>query len=261
MSISDQVIEQVRTSSDIVSIVRDYVPDLKKAGRNWKCCCPFHSEKTPSFVVSPEKGIFRCFGCGAAGDVFKFVMLIENISWIEAVKKLAQKSGITITETANEKISVSEKTKLFEILETAAKFYNRCFLESSAASYARAYAKQRGITAESVKKFLIGYAPKGKILESAQKKGYAYEVLAKAGVVTKTDSGTVFEYMSERLVFPIFDVQGRIVAFGGRTLTDGKVKYLNTPETIVYSKSSNLYGLFQALPDIRKDKSIVVVEG
>jgi DNA primase len=261
MSISDQVIEQVRTSSDIVSIVRDYVPDLKKAGRNWKCCCPFHSEKTPSFVVSPEKGIFRCFGCGAAGDVFKFVMLIENISWIEAVKKLAQKNGITITETANEKISVSEKTKLFEILETAAKFYNRCFLESSAASYARAYAKQRGITAESVKKFLIGYAPKGKILESAQKKGYAYEVLAKAGVVTKTDSGTVFEYMSERLVFPIFDVQGRIVAFGGRTLTDGKVKYLNTPETIVYSKSSNLYGLFQALPDIRKDKSIVVVEG
>ena len=131
MSISDQVIEQVRTSSDIVSIVRDYVPDLKKAGRNWKCCCPFHSEKTPSFVVSPEKGILRCFGSGAAGDVFKFVMLIENISWSEAVKKLAQKSGITITETANEKISVSEKTKLFEILETAAKFITDVSLKAA----------------------------------------------------------------------------------------------------------------------------------
>ncbi|MFA7074966.1 MAG: DNA primase [Endomicrobiaceae bacterium] len=261
MSISDQVIEQIRTASDIISVVRDYVPDLKKAGRNWKCCCPFHNEKTPSFVVSPEKGIFRCFGCNVAGDVFKFVMLIENISWIEAVKKLAQKNGITIAETFNEKISVSEKTKLFEILENTSKFYHRCFIESNSASHARAYAKQRGITSESVKKFLIGYAPKGKILESARKKGYAYEVLAKAGLVTKNDSGTVFEYMSDRLVFPIFDVQGRIVAFGGRTLSDSKVKYLNTPETIVYSKSSNLYGLFQALPDIRKNKSIVLVEG
>ncbi|MDD2523879.1 MAG: DNA primase [Endomicrobiia bacterium] len=261
MSISDQVIEQVRTASDIVSVVRDYVPDLKKAGRNWKCCCPFHSEKTPSFVVSPEKGIFRCFGCNVAGDVFKFVMLVENISWIEAVKKLAQKNGITISDTFTEKISVSEKTKLFEILENASKFYHRYFLESSAASYAREYTKQRGITQDSIKKFMIGYAPKGKILESAQKKGYAYEVLAKAGLVTKTDSGTVFEYMSDRLVFPIFDVQGRVVAFGGRTLADSKAKYLNTPETIVYSKSANLYGLFQALPDIRKDKSIVLVEG
>lgn len=261
MSISDQVIEQVRTASDIVSVVRDYVPDLKKAGRNWKCCCPFHSEKTPSFVVSPEKGIFRCFGCNVAGDVFKFVMLVENISWIEAVKKLAQKSGITINDTFTEKISVSEKTKLFEILENASKFYHRYFLESNAASYAREYTKQRGITQDSIKKFMIGYAPKGKILESAQKKGYAYEVLAKAGLVTKTDSGTVFEYMSDRLVFPIFDVQGRVVAFGGRTLADSKAKYLNTPETIIYSKSANLYGLFQALPDIRKDKSIVLVEG
>lgn len=261
MSIPDQVIEQIRTASDIVSVIGDYVPDLKKAGRNFKCCCPFHTEKTPSFIVSPEKGIFRCFGCGVAGDVFKFVMLIENISWIESVKKLAEKNGITIQETFNEKYSVSEKTKIFELLEMTAKFYNRCLLETKAASFARDYVKKRGMTDETIKKFMIGYAPKGKLLESAKKKGYAYDILSKAGLVTKTDYGTAFEYMSERLVFPILDIQGRVVAFGGRTLADSKAKYLNTPETIVYSKSSNLYGLYQTLPDLRKSKSIIVVEG
>ncbi|MCR4663296.1 MAG: DNA primase [Endomicrobiaceae bacterium] len=261
MAIPDQVIEQIRTASDIVSVISDYVPDLKKAGRNFKCCCPFHTEKTPSFIVSPEKGIFRCFGCGAAGDVFKFVMLIENISWIESVKKLAEKNGITIQETFNEKYSVSEKTKIFELLEAAAKFYNRCLLETKSASFARDYVKQRGMTDDTVKKFMIGYAPKGKLLESAKKKGYAYDILSKAGLFTKTDYGTVFEYMSERLVFPILDIQGRVVAFGGRTLADSKAKYLNTPETIVYSKSSNLYGLYQTLPELRKNKSIIVVEG
>ena len=261
MSIPDQVIEQIRTASDIVSVIGDYVPDLKKAGRNFKCCCPFHTEKTPSFIVSPEKGIFRCFGCGVAGDVFKFVMLIENISWIESVKKLAEKNGITIQETFNEKYSVSEKTKIFELLEMTAKFYNRCLLETKAASFARDYVKQRGMTDATIEKFMIGYAPKGKLLESAKKKGYAYDILSKAGLFTKTDYGSVFEYMSERLVFPILDIQGRVVAFGGRTLADSKAKYLNTPETIVYSKSSNLYGLYQTLPELRKEKSIFVVEG
>ncbi len=261
MSIPDQVIEQIRTASDIVSVIGDYVPDLKKAGRNFKCCCPFHTEKTPSFIVSPEKGIFRCFGCGVAGDVFKFVMLIENISWIESVKKLAEKNGITIQETFNEKYSVSEKTKIFELLEMTAKFYNRCLLETKAASFAREYVKQRGMTEATIEKFMIGYAPKGKLLESAKKKGYAYDILSKAGLFTKTDFGSVFEYMSERLVFPILDIQGRVVAFGGRTLADSKAKYLNTPETIVYSKSSNLYGLYQTLPELRKEKSVIVVEG
>ncbi len=261
MAIPDQVIEQIRAAADIVSVISDYVPDLKKAGRNFKCCCPFHTEKTPSFVVSPEKNIFRCFGCGAAGDVFKFVMLIENISWIESVRKLAQRYSIQITESHYEKYSVSEKTKLFELLESAAKFYNRCLLETKAASFAREYVKKRGLSVDTVKKFMIGYAPKGKLIESARKNGYAYEMLSKAGLFTKTDYGSVFEYMSERLVFPILDIQGRVVAFGGRTLADSKAKYLNTPETIVYSKSSNLYGLFQTLPDLRKNKSVFVVEG
>lgn len=261
MAISDHILDQIRTSSSIEYIIQEYVPDLKKTGKNWKCCCPFHNEKTPSFVVSPEKGIFRCFGCGVAGDVFKFVMLIENIPWIEAVKKLAQKSGITIQETNEDKITLSEKAKIFELLETASKFYHRCFVESKSAQIARDYAKERGLSRETIEKFMIGYAPKGKLLESALKKGYSYEGLAKAGLVTKTDSGMFFEYMSDRLVFPILDIQGRVVAFGGRTLTNQKTKYLNTPETIVYSKSANLYGLFQTLPDLKKDKRIILLEG
>lgn len=260
MAISDQVIEQIRMASDIVSVIGDYVPDLKKAGRNWKACCPFHTEKTPSFVVNPEKGIFKCFGCGVAGDVFKFVTLIENISWIEAVRKLAQKSGIVIEEDYSQKVSVSEKTKVFELLELASKFYNKCFLESPFAKVARNYAVQRGITSQTIQKFMIGYAPKGKLLEFSKKKGYDYKVLLKSGLFTKTDSG-IFEYMSDRFVFPIYDMQGRVVAFGGRTLGNSNAKYLNTPETIVYSKSSNLYGLFQALPEIKKNKSIILVEG
>ncbi len=263
MAIPEQAIEQVRAAADIVSIISDYVPDLKKAGRNFKCCCPFHTEKTPSFMVSPEKGIFRCFGCGAAGDVFKFVMLIENISWPESVRKLAERYSIQINESYSEKdrYTVSEKTKIFELLEMTAKYYNRCFLELKSAASAREYAKKRGMTDETIRKFMIGYAPKNKLLDAAGKKGYTFEMLAKAGLFTKNDYGNIFEYMSERLVFPIVDIQGRVVAFGGRTLTDSKAKYLNTPETIVYSKSSNLYGLYQTLPELRKEKSVTVVEG
>ncbi|MDD3065994.1 MAG: CHC2 zinc finger domain-containing protein, partial [Endomicrobiaceae bacterium] len=172
MAISDHIIDQIRTSSSIEYVIQEYVPDLKKSGKNWKCCCPFHSEKTPSFVVSPEKGIFRCFGCGVAGDVFKFVMLIENIPWIEAVRKLAQKSGITIEERKEDKIALSEKAKIFELLESAARFYHRCFIESKSAQIARDYSKERGLSQETIQKFMIGYAPKGKLLESALKKGY-----------------------------------------------------------------------------------------
>ncbi|MCL2799133.1 MAG: DNA primase [Endomicrobia bacterium] len=261
MAIPDDIIERVRLSSDIISVIREYLPDLKRAGRNWKACCPFHNEKTPSFMVNPEKGIFKCFGCNAAGDVFKFVMLMDNLSWVESIKKLAKKSGIEIKETKEDVVKVSEKTKLFEILESSARFYHRHLLESESAKKAREYLSKRGITSETVKKFQLGYAPKGQLLQSALKKGYTTEILSKAGIITKTERGSFYEYMSERLVFPIFDVQGRVVAFGGRTLTDQNPKYLNTPETAVYSKSFNLYGLFQTLPELRKERKIIVLEG
>jgi DNA primase len=261
MAISEDILEKIRASNSIESIVREYLPDLKRAGRSWKACCPFHNDKTPSFVVSPEKGIFRCFGCNVAGDVFKFVMLADNISWIESVKKLAQKVGITIQETKQNIIKASEKSKLFDILENSAIFYHICLLENSNAGKAREYLKSRGVLSETINKFNLGFAPKGLLLQSALKKGYTVDSLAKAGLVTKTERGTFFEYMSERIVFPIYDVQGRVVAFGGRTIVGQEPKYLNTPETIVYSKSSNFYGLYQTLPELRKERKMIVLEG
>jgi DNA primase len=261
MAISEDIIERVRLSNNIESVIREYLPDLKRAGRNWKACCPFHSEKTPSFVVSPEKGIFKCFGCNAVGDVFKFIMLADNISWVESVKKLAKKVSIAIQETTQDTVKTSEKAKLFDILENSAVFYHRYLFESASANKAREYLEQRGVTRETLNKFKIGFAPHGQLIQSAFKKGYTAEDLLKAGLITKTARGNFFEYMSERIVFPIFDVQGRVVAFGGRTITNQDPKYLNTPETIVYSKSSNLYGLFQTLPELRKERKIIVLEG
>ncbi len=261
MAISEDTIERIRLSNSIDSVIREYLPDLKRTGRNWKTCCPFHSEKTPSFIVSPEKGIFKCFSCNAAGDVFKFVMLLDNISWIEAVKKLAKKTNIEIQETKQDIIKVSEKTKLFDILESSAVFYNKCLLESTGAKKAREYIEKRGINRETVNEFKIGFAPKGQFLQWTLKKDYKNDDLLKAGLITKTERGIFFEYMSERVVFPIFDVQGRVVAFGGRTIIDHEIKYLNTPETAVYSKSSNLYGLFQTLSELRKERKIIVLEG
>jgi DNA primase len=259
--ISEDIIEKIRLSNSIDFVIREYLPDLKQVGRNWKACCPFHSEKTPSFVVSPDKGIFKCFSCNVAGDVFKFVMLLDNISWIEAVKKLAKKTNIEIQETKQDIIKMSKKTKLFDILESSAAFYNECLLESPSAQKAREYIEKRGINREAVKKFKIGFSPKGQFLQWALKKDYKYNDLLKAGLITETAGRILFEYMSERVVFPIFDVQGRVVAFGGRTVVGSKTKYLNSPENAVYSKSSNLYGLFQTLPELRKERKIIVLEG
>jgi DNA primase len=261
MAIPDDIIEKIRLSNNIESVIRDYIPDLKRVGNNWKACCIFHNEKTPSFIVSPEKGIFRCFGCNVSGDVFKFVMLADNISWIEAVKKLANKANITIPEKKQNSEKPSQKLLLLDILESSAIFYHRCLMESASAKKAMDYLIKRGINLDTIVKFKIGFCPKGQLIQTAIKKGFAIEDLIKAGVITKTNKGNFFEYMSERIVFPIFDVQGRVVALGGRTIADQQPKYINTPETAVYSKSSNLYGLFQTLPQLRKERKVIVLEG
>jgi len=261
MTITENIIEKVRLSNNIESVLREYLPDLKKVGRNWKSRCPFHYEKTPSFVVSSEKGIFKCFGCNTAGDVFKFLMLVENISWIEAVKKLAERASIEIPKINQDTVKTSEKVRLFNILEDSAEFYHKHLLESTIAKKARDYLEKRGINIESVNKFKIGFAPKRELLQFALKKNYAVNELSKAGLVKEMKDGSFFEYMSERIVFPIFDVQGRVVAFGGRIIEEGDLKYLNTPESLVYSKSLNLFGLFQTLSELRKERKIIVLEG
>jgi DNA primase len=188
-------------------------------------------------------------------------MLADNISWIEAVKKLAKRANITIQETEQSSVKPSQKLLLLDILEDSAIFYHRCLMENASSKRAMDYLIKRGITRDTIVKFKIGFCPKGQLIQAAVKKGIVIEDLIKAGIATKTDKGNFFEYMSERIVFPIFDVQGRIVAFGGRTLTDQQPKYINTPETIVYSKSSNLYGLFQTLPHLRRERKVIVLEG
>jgi DNA primase len=261
MTISPETIEKVRSSIDIVELVREYIPTVKRSGRNWKANCPFHNEKTPSLMISPEKGIFHCFGCGAGGDVFKFVMMIDSLSWPESIRKLASRCGVTIQETTEETVKRSEKQKLFDLLEQSARYYHRMLRESIAGRNAREYLKKRGVSEDSIEKFVLGYAPRGSLIEQAKKKGFTVEALSSAGVITRTERGTYFEYMSDRLVFPILDTQGRVVGFGGRTLKDDQPKYLNTPETVVYSKSSQLYGLFQALPTVRSSRALMVLEG
>ncbi|MDR2427211.1 MAG: DNA primase [Endomicrobium sp.] len=262
MTIPSDVIERIKISNDIVSVVSGYVPDLKRAGRNWKACCPFHNDKTPSFVVSPEKEIFSCFSCHVSGDVFKFVMLSENISWIEAVKKLARNANIEIQKDNHNAIKPSEKQKIYSLLERAAAFYHKNLLCNPDAAHARQYLSKRGVNDLSIEKFFLGYAPKGSLLSVAAKQGFSAEDLIKAGLIAPATGGSLFEYMSERIVFPIFDVRGQVIAFGGRVLTDErKPKYLNTPETAVYSKSYHLYGLFQTLPELRKERKAILLEG
>ncbi|MDR1952581.1 MAG: DNA primase [Elusimicrobiota bacterium] len=261
MAIPEEIIDKIKESNDLVSVAMQYLPDLKRSGRDWKACCPFHHEKTPSFSISPERGIFKCFGCGKAGDVFKFIELMDNVPWIEAVRKLAQRAQIEIPENKSDIIKKSEKAALYETLESAANFYNKCLLESSKAQTARNYLSKRSINKNSITKFKLGYAPYGMLVKAAFKKGIESQSLIKAGLIKENDSNNFFEYMSDRLVFPIFDVQGRIVAFGGRTLSDRQPKYINTPETILFSKSSNLYGLFQTLPQTRREREIIVLEG
>jgi len=262
MAIPNEIIERIRTSLDIVDVVREYLPSIKKAGRNWKGLCPFHKEKSPSFIVSPDKGIYTCFGCRESGDVFTFVMHMDKIPWHEAVKKLASKANVTIEETNERNFpKASQRQKLLGILEQASNFYNRCLLESQDGEKAREYLKSRGIKKATIEKFKLGFAPKNQLQIQAKKKGYTQEDLVACGITVKTERGTYFEYMSGRVVFPILNSQGKVVAFGGRILDDSQPKYLNTPETQLYSKSEQLYGLYQALSDLRQNSNPIVLEG
>ena len=188
-------------------------------------------------------------------------MMMDSSAWPEAVRKLAARAGIEIKETFTNIIKRSEKQGIYDILEQTADFYHRVFNDSPDAAHARKYLAKRGVSKESIEKFKIGFAPQGKLIEKTTKKGISTEQLTAAGLIRQNGDGRFFEYMSDRLVFPIFDTQGRVVAFGGRTLKDDQPKYLNSPDSAVYSKSAQLYGLFQAMPTLRKKAEVMVLEG
>ena len=264
--IPEETIVRIRESVDLVELVREQVPNLKRAGRNWRARCPFHQERTPSFNVNPEMGVYKCFGCGAGGDAFKFLMQTEGLTYPEAIKKLAQRIGITIQEDQSPVDSAEsrERDQLYKVMEDASRFYHRTLMESTEAEEARAYLDKRGLDRQSIETFQLGFAPSSgfALRDAAMKKGMDSKLLEKAGLVRRKEGSTrTLDNFWGRILFPIWDTQGRIIAFGGRAMGDAMPKYINSPDTPLYEKSRHLYGLFQGLASVRKGRRLVILEG
>lgn len=263
--IPEQVIDEIRQRCDMAALVGEYLA-LEKRGKNMLGLCPFHSEKTPSFTVSPEKQLFHCFGCGASGNVFNFTMKMENLDFPEAVRFLARKTGVKIPETGTAGGETSRmKEQIFSLNRMAADFFS-AQLRTPAGKKVAEYLLERGIERESSELFGLGYAPPGwrTLLDFAQKKGIDAGRLLKAGLVSTGRDGSFYDRFRDRLVFPIFDLNGKIVGFGARALGKGEKsgpKYLNSPETAVFKKGSSLYGLHLARQQIRERRTAVIVEG
>lgn len=260
MPIPDQILEEIQNKVSIVDIVSAYVP-LKKAGTNYKGLCPFHHEKTPSFMVSPDKQIFHCFGCGAGGNVFGFLMRQERMEFPEAVRFLAEKAEVRLPALgAADRAYTSQANHLYSVNELACTFYQDTL---SGSREAQEYLRSRGIQGEAVKAFRIGLAPNSwdALLGFLKKKGVAPELIEKAGLVVSNDHGGRYDRFRERLIFPIFDLRNRILGFGGRVLDSSLPKYVNSPETYLYSKGKNLYGLNLSKDQIKQKNYAIVVEG
>jgi DNA primase len=261
-----QFIDDVRAAADIVTVVSDYV-SLRKAGTAYKGLCPFHGEKTPSFSVNRDRGFFHCFGCGVGGDVFKFIELQEKVGFTDAVRQLAQRFGIPIPEleaTDEGRESAAEREALLRIHEIAAAYF-REQLDTPAGSRIREYLLgARGLTAETIATLGLGYAPAARdgLRQRLLKQGFASEPMRKSGLVTRRDDGSEIDRFRNRLMIPITRDTGSVIAFGGRALeSDQQPKYLNSPETPIYSKSRTLYGLHLTKSDVRKSGFVVIVEG
>ena len=264
-SIPRSFIDDLLARSDIVQLINQRVP-LKKAGANYKACCPFHNEKTPSFNVSATKQFYHCFGCGASGDVLKFLMEYDGLSFIDAIEQLASISGM---EVPREKLSPQEQQKqqkqrdLYDVTLLAAKYYRQQLKNHPASDTVKQYLKQRGLSSEVAKQYYIGFAPNDKGLEvELHANSLLKEQLVETGMLGKNERGKVYNRFRERVMFPIRDVRGRVVAFGGRVLSaEQQPKYLNSPETPIFHKSFTLYGLYEMRIARDRSQHIIVVEG
>ena len=258
---SDEIIDDVRQSNDIVDVISQYVR-LKKSGRNYFGLCPFHNEKSPSFSVSPEKQIFHCFGCGVGGNVFTFLTKIEGINFVEAVQLLAERANIQLPTLENNVDSAKEalKTKVYKVNEFTAKYYHENLYRPES-KMAQEYIKKRKLSNETLKSFQIGFSGKfDELYKELKKQGFEDREILESGLVNKNERGQYIDRYRNRLMFPICDVRGRVIAFGGRVLDDSKPKYINSPENVVYSKGRHLYGLNVAKKyDIKK--RLLIVEG
>ena len=266
-SVNEGKIDEIRRRADIVSLIGEYVA-LKKAGKNYIGLCPFHQEKTPSFTVSSEKQIFHCFGCGEHGDVFSFLMKINNITFPEAVRQLAKKVGVDIPQrvlSGKEKENYTIRERVLMVNDLAAQYFVGV-LVSQAGSAARDYLIKRGITQKAVEAFRIGFAADGwqGLVDFLERKGISGELAQQAGLViprSKDDKRGHYDRFRARIIIPIQDSDGRIIAFGGRVMDTGEPKYLNSPESPVYKKGDNLFGLFLTKESIRSKGFAVLVEG
>ena len=258
-----EILEEVRVQNDIVDVISEYLP-LKQKGTSYFGLCPFHNEKTPSFSVSSERQFYYCFGCGAAGNVYTFIMQMENDTFPEAVKRLADRVHITLPQpqyTQQAKEQELQRQRLFDLHKKAGRFFYEK-LHEPVGEQARAYLQKRQMNDNIQKKFGIGYAPKGQqeLYQYLQKQGFSQQELQKSGlIIERKEEKGYFDRFRNRLMFPILDIQGRVIGFGGRILSQGEPKYLNSPETLLFNKSKNLYGLNFA-KNTRK-REIILVEG
>ncbi|MBP2641620.1 MAG: primase [Firmicutes bacterium] len=262
----DDFIDKLRSSCDIVEVIAEYVP-LKKKGNNFWGCCPFHSEKTASFSVNPAKGFFYCFGCQAGGNVFTFLMKVENISFWDAAKQLANKLNIPLPEkekSAQELAREREITSLYKVNQMASEFFHSCLMNTNYGVKPLQYLHERGVAREAMIEYQIGFAPPGwdKLFTSFRSRGVEPELLLNAGLIMQRASGNGFyDRFRERIMFPICDVRGRVIGFGGRVMDGDQPKYLNSPETKVFNKRRVLYGFDKAERHIRSSGQAIVVEG
>jgi len=262
---SDGVLDEVRNSVNIVSLISEYVA-LKKRGRNHVARCPFHTEKTPSFTVSEEKQVFHCYGCGAGGDIFKFVMQLEQIPFPEAVRFIAERHGIALPqpEVRERPDTGTDSETLRKAMEEAALFFHAALLDSTEGQAPIDYVRGRGVSRETMAIFRLGYSPAGgrALLTHLQKKGFSVPALEECGLIKRSEDGSRhYDAFRGRIMFPITDVRGRVIAFGGRAMGEQQPKYLNSPETRLYNKSRNLFGLSYARSGIQKLDHAILVEG
>lgn len=262
--VTNDVISEVRARASILDVISETVV-LKRAGKEYKGLCPFHNEKTPSFNVNTEKGIFKCFGCNEGGDVFAFIQKTKGVGFYDSVRVLAEKYGVALVETEQERQEYDKKSSVKLLYEQATVFYQRLLKDPTEGAEARAYLEKRGITEETIEKFRLGFAPNtwDSLLNYLTANAKVSEAtLAEAGLVRKRQSGTNhFDLFRNRLMIPICDDQGKVIAFGGRTLGDDQIKYLNSPETPIYHKGQHLFGLHLAKEKIKEEDSVIVVEG
>ena len=257
---SDEIIDEVRQSNDVVDIISQYV-HLTRKGRNYFGLCPFHNEKSPSFSVSPDRQIFHCFGCGVGGNVYTFLMKIEGITFKEAVETLAEKTNIQLPTLENSADSSKEelKAKVYKVNQFTADFYHQNLYKPTA-KMAQEYVKKRKLNQETLEAYKIGFSGKfDELYKALKQQGFEEKEILESGLVNKNDNGTYIDRYRNRLMFPICDARGKVIAFGGRVLDDSKPKYINSPENVVYSKGRHLFGLNVAKKD--SAKRLIIVEG